>query len=335
MNDTRSTVLVTGATGIVGPDLVAHLLGRHRVRLLIRPGSVVPFAQSETVELIRGDITNPATVRDAVTGVDAVCHLAALLHRTSIAAEMAAQYRAVNVEATHTLLERSREAGVRRVVMASTIAVYGDTKGQHASEDAPLRGRTVYARTKIDAERAVLDSTRNDGQPLGCVLRLAAVYGPRLKGNYATLLRALSRRRFVPIGRGENWRSLVFTTDVARAFSAALWHDRAAGAAFNVSARPERMSSILDAMCRALGRRTPRWFIPLPVARAAAAAVDVAGRVTHLSSLDARGAVEKYVEDAYVTTDRFQDQCGFQTTVPLDEGWRITVEALRRRGELP
>ena len=80
---------------------------------------------------------------------------------------------------------------------------------------ATLQPDTFYAQTKLAAEQIVLNARRAEGQPLGTVLRLGAVYGSRIKGNYRQLLKALAKRRFVPIGQGQNRRTLVYDRDEA------------------------------------------------------------------------------------------------------------------------
>ena len=109
------------------------------------------------------------------------------------------------------------EAGVNRLVFFSTIAVYGNGDGQILTEDTPAKRDTFYAKTKLAAERIVLDAKRADGQPLGTVLRFAAIYESRIKGNYPSRAsgQTVARRRFIPIGDGSNRRTLIYDRDVA------------------------------------------------------------------------------------------------------------------------
>ena len=80
-----------------------------------------------------------------------------------------------------------------------------------------------------------MNAKRKDGQLLDTMLRLGAVYGSRIKGNYERLLRALARNRFIPIGNGLNRRTLVYDKDVGRAAVLAVSHPAAAGRVFNVT----------------------------------------------------------------------------------------------------
>ena len=328
-------VLVTGATGAVGPAVVrAATEAGHDVRLLVR--RVPEDAELAACERCVGDLTTPGAVEDAVRQVDVVIHLAGLLHITNPGPELEAEYERINTTATRQLLDASRQAGVRRVVLASTTAVYGDTAARLATEDTPPAPDTWYAQSKLAAERLVLEAVGEDQAPLGTVLRLSAVYGPRVKGNYRRLVLALARRRFVPLGPGTNRRSLLHERDAGRAFVAAAVHPAAAGRIYNVTdGTPHQVREIVAAISDALGRPHPRVAIPLPVARTLAGAAEgvfrVAGRISPLT----RSTIEKYVEDSAVDASRIQRELGFLPETDLVQGWRLTVAAMREQGALP
>ena len=104
------------------------------------------------------------------------------------------------VDGTEAVAEAAAAAGVRRLVLASTTAVYGPTGAQPASEDTAPAPDSWYAESKLEAERVARAVGRRTGLEI-VVLRLSAVYGPRVRGNYRRLLRAMARGRFVSIGR--------------------------------------------------------------------------------------------------------------------------------------
>ena len=330
--------LVTGATGAIGPATVRALMASGlEVRALVRPaGGARPGARDldAAVEVVAGDITDRAAIDRAVRGVDVVVHLAALLHIVNPDATLAPRYRDVNVEGTRHVVRAAADAGVRRVVLASTTAVYGPTGDMPATEATAPAPDTWYAETKLEAERVAREIARAGG-PQAVVLRLSAVYGPRVKGNYRRLLGAIARGRFVAIGPGTNRRSLVSEHDAGRAFALAATHDAAAGGLFNVSdGTPHTIAAILGAMAAAVGRPTPRWRIPVGVARAAAGAIDLArGVIGQRSAL--RAAIDKYVEDAAVEATSVRDVLGFRPELDLAAGWAATAAALRQAGDLP
>jgi len=329
------TILVTGATGAVGPSVVAALHDAgFRIRTLSidsPPDDVWP----KGIEARIGDINDPAAVQSAVQGVEGVVHLAALLHVVSPPPALQGKYERINVEGTATIVEEARQAGVKRLVFFSTIAVYGSSAGRVLTEESPTLPDSFYAYTKLDAERIVLAAKQKEGKPLGTVLRLGAVYGARIKGNYQRLLHALARSRFLPIGRGENRRTLVYDKDVARAALLVLTHPEAAGKVFNVSdGEFHTLNDIISTMCQALGRKPPRSSLPIGPARCAAGIVEDAAQIMGFSPPIVRATIDKYTEDIAVDSQRIQNELGFVPLYDLAAGWRETVQEMRRTGEV-
>ena len=132
---------------------------------------------------------------------------------------MREKYERINVGGTATVVAAAINAGVKRVALLSTIAVYGPSDGRVLNEMSPTYPDTFYAQTKRAAEQIALNARGADRQPLGTVLRLGAVYGSRIKGNYERLTHALARNRFIPLGNGLNRRTLVYDKDVGRSES--------------------------------------------------------------------------------------------------------------------
>jgi UDP-glucose 4-epimerase len=289
----------------------------------------------DTVETRIGDVTNLLDVQSALRGMDAVVHLAALLHIVNPNPERRQDYLRINVGGTAHVMDAAVQAEVKRVVYFSTIAVYGDSNGQIMNEENPAVPKTFYEQTKLEAERIVLNARNPLDQPIGSVLRLAAVYGSRIKGNYRQLLKALAKGRFVPIGQGLNRRTLVYDKDVARSAILALAHPGAAGKIFNVSdGEFHTLNEIIATMCRALGRRTPFLSLPVRPVRFTAGILEDAARLIGLQPPIRRATVDKYTEDTAVDSQRIQRELGFAPKFNLLAGWEDTVQEMRRSGEL-
>jgi nucleoside-diphosphate-sugar epimerase len=323
----RPVCLVTGATGAIGPAVVAAMASTHDVRTLSRRP---PESGTFTVPVATffGDVADRGVVRSVVDGVDLVVHLAARLHVVDPDPRHRQEYERVNVRGTESVVAAAAAAGVSRVVLMSTIAVYGSGTGETVDEGSATRPVGLYAETKLAAEQVALAARRADGVPLATVLRAAAVYGPRIKGNYERLARALSRRRFVPIGRGDNLRTVVYEQDLAAAVALAAWHPLAAGRIYNVSdGKPRPLREIIAAICRALDRPAPAWHLPVGPAR-------IAGRLTGLVDRRLPSMVEKYLEEAAVDAGLIQRELGFRPQVGLADGWSATIAEMRRLGRL-
>jgi UDP-glucose 4-epimerase len=326
-------ILVTGGTGAIGPAVLAALAERgHWVRVLSRSpiGREVAPRSAQTVT---GDITAPEEVARACRGVDIVVHLAALLHAApgSLPPE---SYERINVGGTRHVVAAAMDAGVKRVVLASTIAVYGEAPLGTAREDTPPAPETDYARTKLEAERVVRTEFAGEGRS-AVVLRLGAVYGSRMKGNYRSLVRALDRVGFVAPGPGSNRRSLIHDSDAARAILLAVEHPRAAGRVLNVAdPTAYRLREIIDAISSALGRRPPRLHLPRPLALAAAGSIEVLSRMVRIPPPFTRSMVRKYNDEIVVDAGAIARDLGFAPRMTLESGWRQTIEAMRATGDL-
>ncbi|MDP2989369.1 MAG: NAD-dependent epimerase/dehydratase family protein [Kiritimatiellota bacterium] len=329
----RPLVLVTGATGAIGPLVVKafHAAG-HSIRTL----SIDPApagAWPVDVEALIGDVTDVSAVQAAMQGVESVVHLAALLHMVNPPEHLQELYRKINVGGTKNVVESAIKANVGRILFFSTISVYGDTGGEIVDEGTTPRPDTLYGRTKLDAEKLVLAAKDKTGKPIGTVLRLAAVYGSRVKGNYRQLLIALERGWFFPIGRGRNRRTVIYDKDVAKAAVLALGHPAAAGRLYNVSdGQYHRLEEIIMAICRALGRIPPRLSLPAAPVRFAVGLIEDALKMIGLKPPVSRATIDKYLEDVAVDGQLIQKELGFTPGFDLTAGWEDAVREMRRPG---
>ena len=317
-----SRVLVTGGCGSIGSRLIERLAAAgHLVRVLDRAETSAPFSD---VEVVKADLDDRAALARATRDVEIVFHLAAIVHVTDPTPELLERYESVNVVGTRNVVETARDAGVGRVVFFSTINVYGPSEqGETHDEGSPLRPDSRYAESKVLAERVAVETIP------AVVLRLAAVYGPGMKGNYLRLLRALQRRRFAFVGRGENRRTVVHVDDVCAAALLAGSHPDALGRVYNVTdgaVHPVR--DIVLAICAAIGRHPPRLQFPVGPVRTAAWLVDRAFRIAGRTPPVGPDAITKLVEDVAVSGRRLTNELGYAPEFDLETGWRATVAEL-------
>lgn len=223
-------VLVTGGAGYIGSTLTPILLQQgHDVRVLdsFRYGgrSLLGSWAHPSFEFLRGDIRDKGILSEAVRDVDAVVHLAAIVGDPACSKEPDLA-RAVNTEASLSLIDESTRAGVERFVFASTCSNYGRMadSSQYADETWDLRPISLYAESKVAVEESILDLERADFCPT--VLRFATVYGvsPRMRFDLTVnefTLEIVSGRRLEVFGE-QFWRPYVHVRDVGRAIALAL-----------------------------------------------------------------------------------------------------------------
>ena len=255
--------LVTGGAGFIGSHIVAGLVARgERVRILdsfaTGKRSNLPDAE-DGVELIDADLRDPDAIRRAVAGVDVIYHHAALASVPQSIAEPKICF-AINVDGTIDLLDAARAAGVRRVVFASSAAVYGDGDDKPRRESEKPAPRSPYAISKLTGEQ--LGTAYTDLHDLEVVsLRYFNVFGPGQDPNsqYAAAIprfvAALAAGETpVIFGDGEQSRDFVFVGDVVAANLLAAQADGAAGGVFNIaSGRSRSINETLRAIARAMG----------------------------------------------------------------------------------
>jgi nucleoside-diphosphate-sugar epimerase len=224
-------ILVTGGAGYVGSTLVPLLLGvGHHVRVLdaLHHGGapLLGVWNHPRFQFMAGDLRSVATVEAAVSGMEAVVHLAAIVGDPACARDPVLA-RAVNLEASHALIAASRSAGVRRFVFASTCSNYGKMENPetYVDEESELRPVSLYAETKVAIERTLLNGGSDDGW-CPTPLRFSTVYGvsPRMRFDLTVneFTAALIRGRKLTVFGERFWRPYIHVLDAARAIQRVL-----------------------------------------------------------------------------------------------------------------
>ncbi|MGH7438015.1 MAG: NAD-dependent epimerase/dehydratase family protein, partial [Polyangiaceae bacterium] len=169
-----ATLSVTGVGGFIGRRLAERALSRGmKVRGLDQSESAA--RELHGVDVVVGDVCDPAAARAACAGADVVVHTAAVVREDGLR-EL---YQRVNVGGTGQMVAAAREAGARRFVQLSSVMVYGYRFPPGVTEDGPLRGEgNPYCETKIESER-VAEASREPGRFEITIIRPGDVYGPR------------------------------------------------------------------------------------------------------------------------------------------------------------
>ena len=284
-----SIYLITGGAGFIGSHIAEALfqIGA-RVRVLdnFSTGKRANIASMNELEVIEGDIRDADIVQRAMAGVDYVIHQAAMVSVSQSMVDPAACH-AINVGGTLNLLSAAREFNVKRVVLASSCAVYGDNSDFPLSETSATRPLSPYAATKLMGEIYCQTFYRAYHVPTVC-LRYFNVYGPRQdpNGEYAAVIPKFAQRLQqgeAPIvyGDGQQTRDFVYVSDIARANLLACTHPHAPGHIFNLATeRSVSLIDLLDELEQLLGTHIAPDFRP-------ARAGDIAhsrGRAEHIAA---------------------------------------------------
>jgi UDP-glucose 4-epimerase len=306
-------VLITGAAGFLGSSLVTRLLeGGIQLRVALRDATQMT-AQFQGAEAVVADIRDPIRARKISAGCEAIVHLAAKAHAMADPG-LEQDYHAINVEGTRHVLDAAVASGVRRVVFASSVKVFGEETSGCIDESRAPDPRTPYGRSKWRAEQLVAEYAERHG--LSSVsLRLPMVYGPTKRGNLYQMIEAIDKGRFPALPRLPMVRSLLHVQNFVQAVLLCLRAPRFQRPAYIVAdSHPYCVTDLYDWLRAGLGKSPARWRVPLWVLKGGAQAGDlfqlVSGRQSPLSS----DRLTKLIGGAWYSAAAITCELGYQAT---------------------
>ncbi|MCG6576308.1 NAD-dependent epimerase/dehydratase family protein [Pseudomonas sp. AF32] len=266
-------VLITGGAGFIGSHLTDALLAKgHSVRILddLSTGkrSNLPL-DNPAVELIEGDVADAALVARTMAGCSAVAHLAAVASVQASVDDPVRTHQS-NFIGTLNVCEAMRQAGVKRVLFASSAAVYGNNgEGQSIDEDTPKAPLTPYASDKLASE-FYLDFYRRQHALEPVVFRFFNIYGPRQDPSspYSGVISIFSERaqKGLPItvfGDGEQTRDFVYVEDLVDLLVQAIEKNEVEVGAVNVGwNQATTLKQMLQALAQVVGDLPPISYGP-------------------------------------------------------------------------
>ena len=307
-------ILVTGASGFVGGPTCRRLLaaGHGVVAAVRRNDSVLPPG----VEARRVAPLGPDTDwREALTGCEAVIHLAARAHvMKDTAADRLSLFRSINCQGAERLAEQAAAAGIGRLVFVSSIKVNGEATPPERPfrADDPPAPADPYGISKAEAEVALAAIAARTGLSLA-VVRPPLVHGPGAKGNLATLLKIVRLGLPLPLGAVNNRRSLVGVDNLADALTFLVGH-QAQGRFLIRDGDDVSTPQLIRLLAAGLGR--PARLLPVPP--------DLLRLVGTLTGR--RAAVERLI-GSLVVDDTPLRQLGWLPPVGLEPGLRAMAAA--------
>ena len=245
---------MTGGAGFIGSHIAEALVGLgHRVRILddFSTGSMKNLAGFEDkLEIVKGSIIDGDAVEQSVQDVNFIFHEAALVSVPESIKEPRKTF-SINIEGTRMILEAARKCSCRKVVLASSAAVYGPSPPP-LGEDAPTKTLSPYGESKLQAER-LMKEYNSSGLPV-VSLRYFNVYGPRQNSSspYSGVIAKftdcfLDARAPVIFGDGKQTRDFIYVKDVVRANLLAMEKEKADGEAINIATgKPTSLNELVE-----------------------------------------------------------------------------------------
>lgn len=306
-------VLVTGATGFVGSRIVSELTNAgHEVVPVGGPRSSTHYsldvASIESVENLR-----------SIGSVDVVVHTAALAHQFAKVAE--SEFRRVNVNGVENVANLAALLSARHFLLFSSTLVYGRRNDAVVTEEMDCRPIGVYGQSKLDGELSAKRICEQNAIDL-TIFRASPIVGEGGKGNFARLIEAIDRHRFVMVGGGLNRKSLIYVGDVAKAVAAVIEKGGTKTQVFNLTGENVRIIDIVHAIEKNLGKkRLPVAIPPGPVKLLveAASTIFFSDRLRRISStLDTWLADDVYSNEKLISAHNFEPETDIATAIKFE-----------------
>jgi len=309
-------IYITGASGFLGKALVPLLLDQqHDVTMLLLPGEPPP--SWDGVNIVRGDITDPASLSGTLRGHDALIHLAGIVgygQRWDTCIR-------VNVLGTKNLVRAAISSGVRRFIHLSSVSVYGRVAEQDINEEFPFKKiNDPYGDTKIDAEDILWDHSHQGDIDL-TILRPTVIYGPGDDKFLPRLMDNLRGRRSPMIGSGKNRVDLIHVSDISQLITTVLATPASIGQAYNVT-NPDNPNwqNFMGIVSTAMKQPAPTRKLPYSLALIVAGAMELWAKITGQDPKFTRYAVTVIGRHYHYNTDKMTKVLGFSPSIKLEEG---------------
>jgi len=325
-------VLVSGATGFLGSHLAERLVNEgHEVRALVRKSSKTDHLEKLGAELALASLEGGEGLEDALDGIDAVVHGAAI-----VKARRPEDFTRVNAGGTKNLIDavRAHAPDLKRFVYISSLAAHGFLKENGPLPyDADPNPVTHYGRSKLEGEGHVLSI--KDDVPV-TIIRPPAIYGPR-DTEMIAFFQIVSRRMVAFLGDSSRRTSLIYATDCADAIFRALTKEHPSGRVYFVEdgraySQKEFVSIVEDALDK---KALFKLAIPIGVVRAVAAGSELYGRIADKAVMLTRDKVNELdAEQLCCPADPIREELGWHPEIQFEEGARRSVAWYREQGWL-
>lgn len=322
-------IFVTGATGFLGRTIAPHLADAgHELTLLALPDEKV--AADARARVVRGDITDAATLRGKLAGHDAVVHLAGAVGY----GQTFARCNALNRDGTVNIAAAAVAEGVRRFIHMSSVSVYGRVPDVVLDEDARLRKiGDPYGDTKIDAELA-LGALSLRGKLDLTMVRPTVIYGPGDDKFLPKLVANLRAGGVRIIGAGDNTVDLVHVADAADFVALLLVRPEAIGRTYNLASPGNpTWKEFLHEVARLVGVAPPVRHLPYGLAYVLAGCMEALASLRGSEPRLTRYAVRVVGRQYRYATERARRELGFEPRVDLFTGVAGCLAGLARQEE--
>lgn len=308
-------ILVTGATGFVGSEVVKQLLAKNLdvIATVRSDDSVLPVGAQL---FVAGDFAEPIDWSSGLSNVDVIIHTAARVHvMDDLATDPLTEFRNVNTAGTLNFARQSADTGIKRFIFLSSIGVNGNNNLNPFTDSDIQNPQEPYAVSKYEAEQGLLAIAKDTGMDV-VIIRPPLVYGPNAPGNFSSLISWITKRVPLPLGAIDNQRSFIALDNLVDFIIHCIDNPKAANEVFLISDGEDvSTTDLLRKVARAFAKK-PR-LLPVPV-----------WLMTLAAKLIGKGDVaNRLFGSLQVDSSKARELLGWKPVITMDEQLKKAAEA--------
>ena len=324
-------ILVSGATGFTGGHLCERLIREgYRVRALVREERRCSELRRWGVEIVKGDLRDPESLKRATSGINVVYHVAALFRPENVSRK---EMWENNVHGTKNMLDAAVKAGVKRFVHCSTIGVHGDIKNPPANEETPYGPGDYYQESKTAGEKIALQYMREGKLPI-VIFRPGGIYGPR-DLRFLKLIRPIKAGRFIMLGSGEVVYQMIYIDDLIDGILLCGTREEAIGKVYILTGgEPTTLNQLVRVIAEALGVRPPWLRFPVTPVYIAGFLCELLFKPLGINPPLYRRRVDFFRKTRNFDISKAKRELGFHPGTDIRTGIRLTARWYQEKGYL-
>lgn len=320
---TAQKVLVTGGTGFTGGHLCRRLAKEgHTVRTIVRnpdcAANLIPYG----IEIVKGDLRDPVSLRQAMQGVELVYHIAALFRPENVTSQ---DMWEINAQGAQNMLEAAIQAGVKRFVHCSTIGVHGDVKHPPANEESPYNPGDHYQKSKLEGELIAQRYMHEERLPI-TIVRPAGIYGPG-DLRFLKLVRSIKSGKFVMIGSGKTRFHAVYIDDLVDGFLLCGNAEQAVGNIYILAGEESvELNRMVKVIAEILRVSPPRWRVPYTPVYWAGYLCEIAFKPLGIHPPLYRRRVDFFKKTRFFDITKAKKHLSYAPKIDLKTGFERTID---------
>lgn len=319
-------VLVTGATGFVGVNLIQELISLgHSIRILVRNSEKAKRIFGDSCDIFIGDVTDKESLRGCCDGMDIVYHMVACVGNDLPSSEAFEKFRAINVVGLQNVIEESKRANVKRFIFISSIAAMGIVKESIISESSKCEPYLPYQVTKREGELRVLKEFQEHGFP-AIIVRPTKVYGPgENETTYLMYAKFCKRGVFPKVGAGSNCQSNIYINDLIQGLVQMIDKGRLGEIYILTSENPIKLCDVAKVIGKVLNKKIrfipiPAWFMTF-----VATAIERIFSLIRKRPPVTKRNIQAIVTDRVYDISKAKKDLGFKPNISMEQGIINTV----------